>query len=87
MDQRAKEAQDVAEWLPATGCADVGRNRVLECLRAADARTLVDATPSSYALFDVLYDYPNNTAGLGSRVRTLLHVDGVTVANKDTNEC
>eukprot|EP00965_Chrysotila_dentata_P244661 6206100-Pleurochrysis_carterae.AAC.1 len=35
--------------------------------------------PASYATFDVLYDYPVDRAGLGARVKTLLHVDGVTV--------
>ena len=80
MDRQSKEDQDRRLILPQTPCANMTGAALLDCLYTTDAKTLDEALPESYQLFDTLYDYPTSHKGLGSRVSTLVYVDGVTVS-------
>ncbi|CAL1141074.1 unnamed protein product [Cladocopium goreaui] len=80
MDRQSKEDMDRRLILPNTPCAGMSGEPLLECLYTADAHTLDKALPMSYKIFDVLWDYPNNSHGIASRESALLYVDGVTVS-------
>jgi len=79
MDLRTKETWDKNLVLASTPCAE--RQDVTSCLLSMETHEIWKSMPASYGLFDTFYDYPNTTdkLGIGSRVRPLVFVDGVTV--------